>query len=211
MQLFHDLEQVGSHRVDPPRLARPIVSTLDTWDQNTQIEYPVAPWRGQRAGWNVPSVSIANESIATIRSSSQTRFVSPRIARRIGMAMNPITNQTFYTSVPNMAQTIRSDSQVQIHFTMTARAANLQAPFFAIFRDGMKISQEYRASGTPLPASAPSGVTNDFLVSASYVDTDPPPGLHAYELRWHVDPANPGTVTAGNNNRTFQVSNLRAQ
>jgi hypothetical protein len=205
MQIFNDLEQVGSNRINPPRLSRPIISTLDTWDQDTQIEYPRPPYQGRRAGWNVPSVAITSESINTIR--SRTRFVSPRIARRVGMVADPTTMLTYYTSVPNMAQTIRSDSQVQVHFTMTARTANFQSPYFAVYRDGMKISQEYRSLGT-----TPTGLnTHDFLVSGSYVDVNPPPGLHTYELRWHVDPVAPGLMTAGANNRTFQVSNLRAQ
>jgi hypothetical protein len=124
------------------------------------------------------------------------------------MAANPTTNSTTYSSVPNMAQTIKSDSQVQINFTLTARTANFQSPYFAIYRDGMKISQEYRALGT-----TPTGTTNthDFLVSGTHIDPNPPPGLHTYELRWHVDDQAPGALTAGNNNRTFQVSNLRAQ
>jgi hypothetical protein len=207
MQIFNDLEQVGSQRIDKPRVARPIISTLDTWDQDTQIEFHLAPHVGRRAGWNVPSVAITSESINTIRSSSRTRAVSPRIARRVGMTLDPSTVSPYYTSVPNMAQTIKSDSQVQVHFSMTARTANFQSPYFAVYRDGMKISQEYRSLGT-----TPTGPnTHDFLVSGSYVDVNPPPGWHTYELRWHVDPVAPGQLTAGSNNRTFQVSNLRAQ
>jgi hypothetical protein len=103
-----------------------------------------------------------------------------------------------------MAQAIRVDSNVQITFSATVRPTPNSAPFFAIFRDGVKISQDYRASGASL--------TGDTLVSGTYIDTNAPMGHHAYELRWHVDPLVPGaTIIASGKNRTFQASNLRAQ
>lgn len=195
--------EINSNRVDPLRFPRPIVSTLDTWDQSTQIDYPFsAPHVGRRPGWNIPSVAVTSETVNTIRSSSNTRFVSPRFAKKVGIHLNPITDSHVYKAIPNMAQAIRVDSAVQIQFSMTASTAAVSSPYFAIYRDGKKISQEYRSSST---------AGQDFLVSGTYVDTNPPMGYHTYDLRWHVDLVTPSTVTAGSINRTFQASNLRAQ
>lgn len=199
-----DEVEIGSNRIEPERLPRPMVSTLDTWDQSTQIDYPfLATHGGRRPGWNIPSIAVTSEPINTIRSSSNTRFVSPRIANRAAITQDATTSSTGYKPVPNMAQAIRTDSAAQVQFSLTARSTGTAAPFFAIYRDGVKISQEYRQSG--------AGASIDFLVSGSYVDPDPPMGFHTYDLRWHVDPVQGGTITAGGKQRTFQVSNLRAQ
>lgn len=196
--------EILSNRIDPERLPRPMVSTLDTWDDRTQIDYPFsAPHVGRRPGWNIPSVAVTNESINTIRSSLSTRFVSPRITLRAGIHSSPTTSSSGYKPVPNMAQALQTDSSVQIQFSMTCSSAGTLAPFFAIYRDGVKISQEYRASG--------GGANIDFLVSGSYIDPNPPKGWHTYDLRWHVNPTVPSTLTAGSKDRTFQASNLRAQ
>lgn len=203
MAFILDELEIGSNRVDPPTLPRPVISTLDTWDQLTQIDYPFqASHPGRRPGWNVPSIAVTSEAINTIRSSSNTRFQGIRVAIKTGFHKDPVMNLTGYRVVPNMAQSIQTDSPVQIQFSMTARTATAQAPFFALFRDAVKISQEYRASAT---------ANMDFLMSGSYIDPSPPKGWHTYDLRWHIDPGNPSTMTAGGANRTFQVSNLRAQ
>jgi hypothetical protein len=180
------------------------VSTLDTWDQSTQIDYHHnVAMPGKRAGWNIPSIAVANEPINTIRSSSNTRFVSPRIAVQAGMVADPTTTSPVYKAIPNMAQSIQVDAPVQVQFSATIRTSNAQSPYFAIFRDGIKISQEYRQA-------APGGA-NEVLVTGSYLDSSPTKGWHSYDLRWHVDPPLFGTITAGSRNRTFQASNLRAQ
>lgn len=199
-----DEVEIDSNRVDPARYPRPIVSSLDTWDQSTQIDYhynPALP--GRRAGWNIPSIAVTNESVNTVRSSVATRFVSQTVPTRAGMLVDKTTNSQSYTSMPNMSQVIRTDSDVQISFSAVVSTVPVFAPYFAIFRDGIKISQDYRNSG------GGSGI--NFLICGAYVDTNAPMGFHTYDLRWKVDPSVAlATITAGSKNRTFQASNLRA-
>lgn len=197
--------EINSNRVDPVRYPRPIVSTLDTWDQSTQLDFhfnPALP--GRRAGWNIPSIAVTNEAVNTVRTSMATRFVSQSVPTQASMLVNRSTNLSNYTPVPNMGQAIKTDSNVQVNFSAVLRTNLVFAPYLAIFRDGIKISQDYRNS---------AGAANvDFLVSGNYVDTTAPMGWHTYDLRWHVDPnVAQGLVFATGTNRTFQASNLRAQ
>jgi hypothetical protein len=205
-----DEVEVHSDRVQPEHLPRPITSTLDTWDQSTQIDYPFnASARGRRPGWNIPSIAVTSETVNTVRTSAATRFVAPTVPTRAGMLVDKTVSYQGYRPMPNMAQTIRTDSNVQISFSATVRTTPVFAPYFAIFRDGRKISQDYRSSGAPITGQAGS---NDFLISGAYVDTNAPMGFHTYDLRWKIDPTlGSGTITAGQKNRTFQASNLRAQ
>lgn len=198
-----DEVEIESNRIQPERLPRPTVSTLDTWDQLTQIDYPFsAPHVGRRPGWNVPSIAVTNETVNTVRTSAATRFVSPSIATRAVMLVNKTKKSQFYKPMPNMSQTIKTDSNVQISFSATVATNSVFAPWFAVFRDGVQISQVYRSSG--------AGANVDFLISGTYIDTHARAGFHTYDLRWKVDPAVSGTITASQKNRTFQVSNLRA-
>jgi hypothetical protein len=203
-QVFDEVELI-SNQVDPARYPRPMVSTLDTWDQNTQIDYHSnAAMPGRRAGWNIPSIAVTNESVNTIRSSAPTRFVSPSVPTRVAMLVDKTTSSLNYKPMPNMAQAIRTDSNVQISFSATVRTTPAFAPYFAVFRDGRQISQVYRSSG--------AGANVDFLISGTYVDNNAPMGWHTYDLRWKSDPTVvAGVITAGQKNRTFQASNLRAQ
>lgn len=199
-----DEVEIDSNRIEPERLPRPIVSTLDTWDDRTQIDYPFsAAHPGRRPGWNIPSIAVTNETVNTVRTSAATRFVSPSIPVRAGMFVDKTTNAQFFKVMPNMAQTIKIDSNVQISFSATVQTNPVFAPWFAIFRDGVQISQVYRSSG--------AGANADFLISGTYIDTNAPAGFHTYDLRWKVDPGVTGTIIATKKNRTFQASNLRAQ
>lgn len=192
-----DETQVLSNQIQPERYPRPITSTLDTWDQNTQLDYAYAPTMpGQRPSWNIPSIAVTSETVNTIRSSADTRFVSPSIPIRAELSSNPSTNSTAWKVVPNMAQMLYTNSSVQINFAVNIQTASAaDTAYFAIFRDGQQISQIY-AGGTG-------------LVSGTYVDTNPTMNrAHVYDLRWH---RGANTVTATGKNRTFQASNLRAQ
>lgn len=202
MAVIVDEVQIGSNQIQPERLPRPVISTLDTWDMSTQVDYPYAH-AGRRPGWNIPSIAVTSETVNTIRSSSATRFVSQSVPTQATMLKNPVTASLAYKPVPNMAQVIRTDSSVQISFSLVVMVTVVQAPYFAVFRDRVKISQDYRSSGT--------AVNVPFMVTGAYVDTRPAMGFHVYDLRWHVDPAIHGQITAVGTNRTFQASNLRAQ
>lgn len=201
-EIFDELE-ISSSRVDPGHYPRPMISSLDTWDQSTQVDYHNSVPAGRRPGWNIPSIAVTSETVNTVRSSAPTRFISPAVpVHKVPMLLNKTTNAQAWKPMPNMAQTIRSDSDVQISFSASVSATpTTHSPFFAIFRDGRQISQVYRSSGTSI-----------FLISGAYVDTAAPKGLHVYDLRWKVDPTvTGGTITAVQINRTFQASNLRAQ
>lgn len=195
----------GSNDFQPPVLPRPITSTLDTWDQATQIEYGSnAASIGQRPLWNVPAIAVTNEPINTIRSSVATRFQTPSYATRPGMTINPSmqaaqgTTQRF-KPIPNMAQSIKPDASVQISFSVLITAATNTSPRFAIFRDGKLISGFYNQV---IVANVQS------LVSGTYVDTNPSPlRYHVYDFRWWATNV---PILSFEKNRTFQVSNLRA-
>jgi hypothetical protein len=115
--------------------------------------------------------------------------------------MNPVTALGNFRVVPNMAQSLFVDSEVQVTFTVLISTATQASPAFAVFRDGQKISQEYR--------QLTGGGNVQSLVSGTYVDTGAAlRKYHVYDLRWRT--VNNITVTAFENNRTFQASNLRA-
>lgn len=200
--VFDELE-ILSDRIQPPGLPRPVISSLDTWDQSTQIDYPfLASHVGRRPGWNIPSISVANEAIATIRSSTNLRFVSPQIPTVAGMFPDPVINPNVigFLAIPNMTQSIRSDSSVQITFSVSVSTASAgDFVRFAIFRDGGQVSQLFTI--TTSVANSPSHV------AGSYTDT-PVVGRHVYDLRWE---SGASQAKAFYKNRTFQVQNLRAQ
>jgi hypothetical protein len=182
-----------------------MTSSLDTWDQNTQIDYafnPASP--GVRPSWTIPAIGILNEAVNSINSSTATpeQFISPTLATAAGMALNPFTNSTVFKVVPNMVQTIYTTAGVQISISMNASTnAVPDSADFAIFRDGQKISQVYQITTSVVFVAVPVNIT--------YVDTSPARNVvHVYDLRWH---RGAHALIANGRNRTFQVSNLMAQ
>ena len=197
-----DENQIISERLDPVFNSRPVISTLDTWDQNTQLEYPFsAASIGRRPSWNVPSIAVTSESVNTIRSSAPTVTQSTTYANKAAMTLNPSNGDTMtWRVVPNMAQNLFVESNVQVTFTMLLQSTQPTSPRFCIFRDGQKLSQEYQQATQANIRS---------LVSGAYVDTGASlRKYHVYDLRWR--PQNV-PIQSFNNNRTFQASNLRAQ
>lgn len=194
-------EQIVSDKVEPETIARPIVSSLDTWDFATQIEtFNNSASIGKRQGWNIPSIGVMAESVNTVRSSSFTRFVSPTMPNQAAKAFNPVTMSPQFTVVPNMAQNLFVDAEAQVNFSVLVSSLTVTSPAFAVFRDGRKISQEYRQQVTPGQQS---------LVTGSYVDTGAEiKRYHVYDLRWRSPDS--VQITAFEKNRTFQASNLRA-
>lgn len=182
---------------------RALISPLDTFDVNIQVDYPYSIQnQGVRPGWNVPDLAVVNESINTIQQNQSTRFVGPQFASMVKQAVNPRTSSPRWTTVPNMGQALYTESKVQIHFSVNlTTAAAPDTVNLAIFRDGQKISQIY-SIGTNQP-----GVP--VLASGSYVDIQPSlMTFHHYELRWKCGSS---MLTAVDSNRTFQCSSLRAQ
>jgi hypothetical protein len=204
LQQNAELDQVHSGQIDPQFYPRPIISTLVNWDQKTQIDYAhPAQNPPTRPGYNVPSIAVTSEAVNTVKVSALTRFVSPTIATPSGMIPNPTHATREYKPVPSMAQSLFVDSNVQVSFTLVITTPTPSSPVFAVFRDGVKISQEYHQSTGPN-----AGQT---LVSGTYVDTNPSlKKHHVYDLRWKTAADNV-PVTAAEKNRTFQASNLRAQ
>jgi hypothetical protein len=202
-----DEVEILSNRVQPVFHPRPILSTIDTYDQLTQIDYPFnAPHVGRRPGWNVPSIAVTNESVNTIRSSVATRFVSPSIPTPAGIFPNPVVNPPpagsppVFTPVPNMQQSLKVDSAVHITFFISIFTATVpDFVSFAIFRDNLQISQIFENT-TSSTASATT-------VTGAYTDTKATFARHLYELRWS---GGASQVKAFFKHRTFQVSNLRA-
>lgn len=206
MRIFDELE-IPSNRVDPTRYPRPIVSTLDTWDQSTQVDFHHnAAMPGKRAGWNIPSIAVTSESVNTIRSSAATRMASPSIPTIAGMhpdpvLVPPVTGVHPFVVVPNMAQSLFVDSPVHITFFISFLTVTVPDTVkFAIFRDAAQVSQIYVGSTI--------SVANPVTVSGAYTDIKAVQGRHLYDLRWA---AGVSRVLAYGKNRTFQVSNLRAQ
>lgn len=200
-----DESQINGQRVDPVFNPRPITSTLDTWDQNTQVDYASsAPSIGRRPSWNVPSITVASEPVNTIRQSALTKFASNTIVNKAAMTLDPQnTDPNVWRVVPNMAQNLFVEASVQVTFSLLISATVSTSPRFAVFRDGRQISQIYHqltVGGTP---------PTQTLVSGTYVD----PGAtvrkyHVYDLRWR--PTNTPVISF-QKNRTFQASNMRAQ
>lgn len=198
-----DESQINGNTIQPTPRPRPIVSSLDTWDQETQIDYPFPAHQiGRRPAWNVPSLAVTSESVNTIQQNQRTRYVAPTVQVRIQQPVSPQSNAPIWKVVPNMAQNIYTDSHVQISFSINVSTGAVNdSPQFAIYRDGRKISQIF---STTTPAA-----NRPVLVSGTYVDTKPSMrDTHVYDLRWRRGNS---PVIAFGKDRTFQASNLRAQ
>jgi len=184
----------------PPVFPRPIISTLDTFDQNTQVEHLVDPFSpGTRPLWNTPAQAVVNEKVGTVKTSASVSGVSPAQATPSGIFPSPTTTSTSFTVVPNMAQVVKASGPVQISFALTLQTANANDPVsFAIFRNGVQASQTFKAS---------AGAATPFSASGTYTD-NPPSGNQVYDVRWAKGSS---TVTAVGTQRTLQVLNLRAR
>lgn len=205
--VFHHIDQKiaqesvsTSQTIQPPVFRRPILSTIDTYDQNTQVEHLEEAFAtGKRPMWNIPTVAVVSSKVGTIKQSANVVSVSPNLATQSGILSGPTTNVATFTVVPNMAQVIRASGPVQVAFSLNASTANASDPVsFAVFRDGVQVSQTYLGSGAANTA---------FSVIGSYTD-NPPAGNHIYDLRWAKGSS---VVTAVGKQRTIQVLNLRAQ
>lgn len=185
----------------PPPFRRPMISTSDTFDQNTQIEDFTDVFAiGRRPMWNTPRISVLNEKIGTIKSSASVNSAYPSVATQSGAISGPSTTLTTFTVVPNMATVVKASGPVQISFAVNASTLNANDPgTFAVFRDGVQVSQQFQGS---------AGAANvAFSVAASFTD-NPPLGNHVYDVRWFKGAS---TLTAVGKQRTIQVLNLRAQ
>lgn len=185
----------------PPVFARPILSTQDTYDQNTQVESLTDPFQpGVRPLWNVPNQAVTAVKVTTIKTSANVQSLSPAVPVLSGAFLSPNTNLTTFTVVPNMAQTIKASGPVQVSFVLNAQTVNAaDTCTFAIFRNGVQVSQAMKASG---PAANTS-----FSVQGTYTD-NPPLGYQVYDVRWAKGSS---LLTATGKQRTLQVLNLRAQ
>src|SRR5260221_11671593 len=184
-----------------PVVPRPILSSMDTYDQNTQVEdYSDAFATGRRPLWNVPDLAYVNSKVTTIKSSASVTSASPAIATKAGILQNPATALTTFTVVPNLGQVIKASGPVQVSFAVNVSTLNANDPVsFAIFRCGTQVGQTFQGS---------AGAANTaFNVIASYTD-NPPLGNHVYDVRWKKGSS---TATAIGTQRTIQVLNLRAQ
>lgn len=189
------------NKFEKPAPIRPILSSADTYDQHIQMEeYTEAFGVGRRPLWNVPQNSIANEKVTTIRASAAVQSAAPSFATQSGILNSPATTLTTFSVVPNMASTIKASGPIQVSFSVNAQTLNANDPgTFAIFRDGVQISQRYQGS---------AGAANTtFSVGTSFTD-NPPLGYHVYDVRWKQGASK---LTAVGTQRTIQVLNLRAQ
>lgn len=193
-------EEWNGRQFSPPVFRRPILSTVDTYDQNTQVDHLTEAFStGKRPIWNVPRVATTTEKIGTIKSSAAVTTVSPVLATQSGIISGPQTASVAFTVVPNMASVLKASGPVQITFALNVQTVNANDPVsFAIFRNGLQVSQIYRGSGA---------ANTDFHMAGTYTD-NPPAGQAVYDIRWKKGAS---TVTASGKNRTLQVSNLRAQ
>lgn len=185
----------------PPTFVRPILATQDTYDQNTQVESLKDPFLpGPRPLWNTPNQAVTAEKITTIKTSATVQSLTPGYPTLAGVFSGPNTNLTTFTVIPNMAQTLKTSGPVQINFTLNAQTVNAaDTCSFAVFRNGVQISQTMKASG---PAANTS-----FSVQGHYTD-NPPLGYQVYDVRWAKGSS---LLTATGKQRTLQVLNLRAQ
>lgn len=185
----------------PPPRRRPMISTADTFDQNTQLEdYRDAFGTGRRPLWSTPLVAVSNEKVGTIKASASVRSAYPSIATASGAFSGPSTTLTTFTVVPNMATVVKASGPVQISFAVNASTASADDPgTFAVFRDGVQVSQQFQGS---------AGAANvAFSVAASFTD-NPPQGNRVYDVRWKKGAS---TLTSIGTQRTIQALNLRAQ
>lgn len=195
-----DANESSGQKFQLPVTRRPILSTVDTFDQKTQTERFTDVFSvGARPIWNVPRVAVTTEKVGTIKSSAAVNTVSPVLATQAGIISNAITNTTSFSVVPNLTQVIKASGPVTVNFSVNVRTVNANDPVnFAIFRNGLQVSQIYRGSGA---------ANTDFLMTGTYTD-NPPLGQAVYDVRWFRGASK---ATASGKNRTIQVLNLRAQ
>lgn len=184
----------------PPPFHRPILSTIDTYDQNTQVEHLSEAFStGRRPIWNIPQIAVVSTKVGTIKQSASVTTVAPTLATQSGIIPNAITNLASFVVVPNMSAVLKASGPVQVTFSVNVQTANANDPVtFGIFRNGIQVSQSYQGSGAAATA---------FTVSATYTD-NPPLGTQVYDVRWKKGSSQ---VTAVQKQRTIQALNLRAQ
>jgi hypothetical protein len=107
----------------------------------------------------------------------------------------PSTSSTSYVVVPDMDITIETQGQsVLLLFAGTVEliSGNLTA-YFAIFRDGVQITND-----TQFPLN---NFYADQVAKISWIDVNPSPGSHTYEVNWKVN----GNSMFCYDNRAFQA------
>ena len=187
---------------------RPILSTLDAWDETTKMEYPENPASpGRRPSWNVPDIAVTGEAVNTIRSSIANRQANTSIATVTATTVSPqYTNPSLtapgpfpFKPVANMSAVIKPTSSVQVSWSTSMFASVSTSPIFVIYRDGRPISQQYHQVIT-------GGIQSNF--SSTYVDNNATPlKYHTYTL--YCRPTST-PVTFYQKGRVFQVSDMRA-
>jgi hypothetical protein len=140
---------------------------------------------------------ITRQQNTTIASVAATT-VSPTYAVPVTTPENPFP----WKPVANMQASIKPQSSVQITFSAQISTPAPSSARFVIYRDGGRISQEYRqytAGDTTVPS----------ILSGTYVDENPTPNqIHSYHL--YVLPVDQ-PVTFSQLGRVFQVLDQKAQ
>ncbi len=154
---------------------------------------------GTRAAWDTTT-----QKTAAVDSAGN--LLLKNVSDAVGVTGGPSTSSTTFSVIPEMTQTLTfKGNKVIIILTCTitfAQAAGGRGASFALFKDGVQISDVYQI--TIAESTGNIGCTN--ILSLSYVDT-PTAGSHTYDVRWAVN-SNLYSVTALNAARRLQVVEL---
>jgi len=174
--------------------ARSYPSPTATYEDSAFFETPFVRQNvTSRAMWKVNESAIQQRKVITTSLPAATGVS--------GIAVAPATTNTALVAVPDLTIAVNATgAQVQISWNISASlSVNTATASFAVFRDGIQISQTQYANS---PAN-----NQKFSASQTIVDS-PALGLHAYSLYWSTSS---GTLTADGKNRSISGLILRPQ
>jgi hypothetical protein len=154
---------------------------------------------GTRAAWDSTTQKTAAVDTAG-------NLLLKNIGDGVGVTGSPSTSSTTLSVIPEMNQTLTfKGNKVIVICTCTitfAQAAGGRGASFALFKDGVQLSDLYQI--TIAESTGNIGCTN--TLGLSFLDT-PAAGSHTYDVRWAVN-SNLYSVTALNTARRLQVVEL---
>ena len=162
---------------------------------------------GTRAAWT----SVSQKAAAV---DSSGNLLLKNVNDAVGVTIGPSTTSTTYSVIPELTQTLTfKGNKVLLAFTLNANMQNATSGVsarFAIFKDGVQLSQDYEinegfvndlASGVFYPVS-----NNEVLVAITFIDS-PSAASHTYDVRWRITGGGPTLYNLGTARR-FQIVEL---
>lgn len=151
-----------------------------------------------KQAWHTPLNAVRSQ-VNSLHGQINNSTGSPSGALVAGMKPNPTSTAAALQPMPDCQILLQTSGQVAVAAQATFSNSATGTATFAIYRDGLQISQIYKMG---VPATAVAQMVN--LEVYDY----PPNGFHAYAFYWGTST---GTITGVNQSRAIQAQNLRPQ